>query len=89
MLQLMTFISMVHYWPSSASRDPTVRVIISAASTHRDDAGGDAAQEVAVVADGDDGAVEALQRLLQHLLAGDVQVVGRLVQHQQRSLREG
>lgn len=56
-----------------------------AAHAHRNDPRGDPAQEVAVVRDGDDGSLEALQGLLQHLLGGDVQVVGGLIQYQQRA----
>ena len=41
------------------------------------------------MADGDDGALEGADGLLQRLLAGDVQVVGGLVQDQQRALRYG
>ena len=43
---------------------------------------GDPPEEVAVVRDGDDGALERLERLLEHLLAGDVEVVGGLVQEE-------
>ena len=57
----------------------------SARGARRDDARGDLAQEVAVVRDGDDRALERAQRVLQHLLGRDVQVVGRLVQHEQRA----
>ena len=51
---------------------------------HRNDARGNLAQEVAVVGHRDDCAGEGDERLFQHLLGGDVQVVGGLVQHQQR-----
>ena len=52
--------------------------------THRDDARGNLAQEVAVVGHRDDCSGEGDERLFQHLLRGDVQMVGGLVQHQQR-----
>src|ERR1700750_342964 len=49
---------------------------------------GDAVEEVAVVADGDHGAVLALQRGLERLDGGDVEVVGRLVEHEAVGPRE-
>ena len=51
---------------------------------HLDDTVRDAADEVAVVRDEQDGALEAVERLLKHVGAGDVQVVGGLVEAQQR-----
>src|ERR671932_1990374 len=53
-----------------------------------DDPVGEAVEEVAVVADRDHGAVEALQRGLERLHRGDVEVVRRLVEDQAVGLRE-
>ena len=49
---------------------------------HVDDAVGDPVEEVAVVGDEHHRAVEALDGRLEHLDGVDVEVVGRLVQHQ-------
>src|SRR5579883_660476 len=45
--------------------------------------------QVAVVRDQQQRACEALQHLLQHLLRGDIQVIGRLVQQQQVGVLDG
>ena len=42
----------------------------------------DAVQEIAVVADNQDSAIEVRQRFLQHTQAGQIQIVGRFVQHE-------
>ena len=47
---------------------------------------GNLAQEVSVVGGCDEGALEVFAGLLQHLLAGDVQVVSWLIQHQEGAL---
>ena len=57
-----------------------------AAPTHQQHPGCDLLQEVAVVRHRDDGALKCTYRLLEHLLARDVKVVGRLVQHKQGAL---
>ena len=49
---------------------------------HLDDFGRDAVEQVTVVRNHDDGSIEFLQRVLQHLLASDIQVVGWFVQNQ-------
>ena len=54
----------------------------------RGDAVHDAVEEVAVVRDHQHRAVELLQRRLQHLGRGDVEVVGRLVEQQEIGIRE-
>jgi len=50
---------------------------------HSEDACGYLAQEESVVTNDDEGALELLERGLQHLLGGDVQVVGGLIQDQE------
>ena len=64
------------------------------ASPDLDHVRGDPIDEVAVVGDEDDGPVEGGERFLQHLLRGEVEVVGRLVHAQEggrphQHLREG
>ena len=48
-----------------------------------DDACGNLSEEVAIVADSNQGAIELGDGLFQHLLGRDVQVVGGLVQDQE------
>ena len=58
-------------------------VFLHAVRAHLDNAVGHAVDEVAVVRDGEDGAVEILQSTLQHFAAVHVQMVGRLVEKEE------
>ena len=73
---------------SSSSRRLEIGVVAGAVAAERaaieiEDAGGEVAQEAAVVGDEDQRAAPALQRLLEVLDRVDVEVVRRLVQEQQ------
>ena len=57
-------------------------VRLQAVAVDDQQAGADAVQEVTIVADDDERPLVAAERLLQRLPRGDVEVVGRLVQHQ-------
>ena len=58
-------------------------VLAHTAVTEFVDLRGEAAQEVAVVADTDEGAVEVGEGLLEHVLGAEVEMVGRLVEDEQ------
>ena len=58
-------------------------VFLHAVRAHLDNAVGHAVDEVAVVRDGEDGAVEILQSAFQHFAAVHVQMVGRLVEKEE------
>src|SRR3712207_9337808 len=57
-----------------------VVVLGAAPAVEREDLRGDAVEEVAVVADGDDGAVVGAEGFFEGLARGDVEVVRRLVE---------
>ena len=53
----------------------------------RNHSGRNLAKEVSVMRDRNDAALKVGTGILQHLLAGDVQVVGGLIQDQERALQ--
>ena len=54
--------------------------------THRHDSCGYFAQEVSVVGDSNDSTLKLHEGFFQHLLGGDVQVVGGFIKHQESAM---
>lgn len=57
-------------------------------NAYRDNSGCNLAQEVSVMRDSNDGALKLHQRLLKHLLGGNVQVVGGLIKYEEGALSQ-